>query len=68
LGQHLVRDNGDRARHARHPHPWAPIVAFMVASPLTSPEELLLSAGLFGWPFALTFLTGTIALGSAAGG
>jgi uncharacterized membrane protein YraQ (UPF0718 family) len=28
--------------------PWAPIVAFMVASPLTSPEELLLSAGLFG--------------------
>lgn len=28
--------------------PWAPIVAFMVASPLTSPSELLLSAGLFG--------------------
>ncbi|HEX9039585.1 MAG TPA: permease [Trebonia sp.] len=48
--------------------PWAPIVAFMVASPLTSPEELLLSAGLFGWPFALTFFTGTIALGLAAGG
>ena len=48
--------------------PWAPIVAFMVASPLTSPEELLLSAGLFGWPFALIFFTGTIALGFAAGG
>jgi uncharacterized membrane protein YraQ (UPF0718 family) len=32
--------------------PWAPIVAFMVASPLTSPSELLLSAGLFGWGFA----------------
>jgi uncharacterized membrane protein YraQ (UPF0718 family) len=47
---------------------WAPIVAFMVASPLTSPEELLLSAGLFGWPFALIFFTGTIALGLAAGG
>jgi uncharacterized membrane protein YraQ (UPF0718 family) len=47
--------------------PWAPIVAFMVASPLTSPEELLLSAGLFGWPFALIFFTGTIALGLAAG-
>ena len=38
--------------------PWAPIVAFMAGpdetvlatSPLTSPEELLLSAGLFGWP------------------
>lgn len=48
--------------------PWAPIVAFMAASPLTSPEELLLSAGLFGWPFALIFFTGTIALGLAAGG
>jgi uncharacterized membrane protein YraQ (UPF0718 family) len=47
--------------------PWAPVVAFMVASPLTSPEELLLSAGLFGWPFALIFFTGTIALGFAAG-
>ena len=48
--------------------PWAPIVAFMVASPLTSPSELLLSAGLLGWPFALTFFVGTIALGLAAGG
>jgi uncharacterized membrane protein YraQ (UPF0718 family) len=48
-------------------NPWAPIVAFMVASPLTSPEELLLSAGLFGWPFALIFFAGTIALGLAAG-
>ena len=48
--------------------PWAPIIAFMVASPLTSPEELLLSAGLFGWPFALIFFAGAIALGFAAGG
>ena len=40
----------------------------MVASPLTSPEELLLSAGLFGWPFALIFFIGAIALGFAAGG
>lgn len=48
--------------------PWAPLVAFMVSSPLTSPSELLLSAGLFGWPFALTFFVGTIALGLAAGG
>jgi uncharacterized membrane protein YraQ (UPF0718 family) len=47
--------------------PWAPIVAFMVASPLTSPEELFLSAGLFGWPFALLFFGGTIVLGFAAG-
>jgi uncharacterized protein len=47
--------------------PWAPIVAFMVASPLTSPSELLLSAGLLGWPFALLFFGGTIVLGLGAG-
>ena len=47
--------------------PWAPLVAFMVASPLTSPAELLVSAGLFGWPFALIFFLGTIAIGLAAG-
>ena len=48
--------------------PWAPIVAFMVASPLTSPSELLLSAGLFGWAFALVYFVGATALGFAAGG
>lgn len=48
--------------------PWAPLVAFMVASPLTSPSELVLSAGLFGWPFALIFFLGTIGIGLAAGG
>ena len=47
--------------------PWASLVAFMVSSPLTSPAELLLSAGLMGWPFALTFFMGTIAIGLAAG-
>jgi uncharacterized protein len=47
--------------------PWAPIVAFMVVSPLTSPSELLLSAGLFGWPFALLYFAGATALGFAAG-
>ena len=47
--------------------PWAPIVAFLVASPLTSPSELIFSAGLFGWPFALVFFVGTIALGFASG-
>ncbi len=48
--------------------PWAPLVAFMVPSPLTSPAELLLSAGLMGWPFAVTFFMGTMAIGLAAGG
>ncbi len=47
--------------------PWAPLVAFMVSSPLTSPSELIFSAGLFGWSFALLFFVGTIVLGLAAG-
>lgn len=47
--------------------PWAPIVAFMVASPLTSPEELVYSAGLFGWRFAIAFFAASILLGLAGG-
>jgi uncharacterized protein len=47
--------------------PWAPIVAFLVASPLTSPQELFYSAGLFGWSFALTFFLVSILLGLAGG-
>ncbi len=47
--------------------PWAPIIAFMVASPLTSPEELFYSAGIFGWPFALTFFIASILLGLTGG-
>ncbi len=46
---------------------WAPIVAFMVASPLTSPSELIYSASLFGWLVALTFFGASIALGLAGG-
>lgn len=47
--------------------PWAPIIAFMVASPLTSPQELVFSAGLFGWNFALAFFIASIALGLLGG-
>jgi uncharacterized membrane protein YraQ (UPF0718 family) len=47
--------------------PWAPIVAFMVASPLSSPQELIYSAGLFGWPFALTFFGASVVLGLFGG-
>src|SRR5829696_2391068 len=43
--------------------PWAPIVAFLVSSPLTSPQELFYSAGLFGWGFAIVFFLASIALG-----
>lgn len=46
---------------------WAPIVAFMVSSPLSSPAELLYSASLFGWSFALTFFIASILLGLAGG-
>jgi uncharacterized membrane protein YraQ (UPF0718 family) len=47
--------------------PWAPIVAFLVSSPLTSPQELFYSAGLFGWNFAIAFLVASILLGLAGG-
>lgn len=47
--------------------PWAPIVAFMVSSPLSSPEGILYSAGLFGWPFAIVFFAASILIGLAGG-
>ncbi|MFI1062828.1 permease [Streptomyces spororaveus] len=47
--------------------PWAPVVTFMVSSPLTSPEELVLSIGLFGADFALTFFVAAIVIGLFAG-
>ncbi|HEU0297595.1 MAG TPA: permease [Anaerolineales bacterium] len=47
--------------------PWAPIIAFMVSSPLTSPQELFYSAGLFGWNFAVAFFVASILLGLAGG-
>ena len=47
--------------------PWAPIVAFLVSSPLTSPQELFYSAGLFGWPFAVAFFVSSILLGLMGG-
>jgi uncharacterized membrane protein YraQ (UPF0718 family) len=46
---------------------WAPIVAFMVASPLTSPEGLFYTAGLFGWPFSWAYYIASIALGLMGG-
>src|SRR5512137_3022416 len=47
--------------------PWAPIVAFMVSSPLSSPEGMFYTAGLLGWPFALAGFIGSILLGLAGG-
>ena len=48
--------------------PWAPVVAFMVSPPLTSPGEYVLSVGLFGASFATTFFVAAIIIGLAAGG
>src|SRR5215216_5965991 len=47
--------------------PWAPIVAFLVSSPLTSPQELFYSAGIFGWRFAFAFFISSILLGLMGG-
>jgi uncharacterized protein len=47
--------------------PWAPIVAFLVSSPLTSPQELFYSAGLFGWKFAIAFFLASVLLGLIGG-
>ncbi|MGE5507163.1 MAG: permease [Chitinophagales bacterium] len=47
--------------------PWAPVVAFMVSSPLTSPEELAYSGAIFGWPFAWTYFAASAGLGLLGG-
>jgi uncharacterized protein len=47
--------------------PWGPLVAFITASPLTSPDELFYSAGLFGWPFALTYVAAAASAGITGG-
>lgn len=47
--------------------PWGPLVAFIIASPLTSPDEVFYSAGLFGWPFALTYFVAAASAGIAGG-
>jgi hypothetical protein len=47
--------------------PWAPIVAFMASSPLTSPEEYVLSVGLFGPAFATTFFVAAVLVGLLGG-
>ncbi len=47
--------------------PWGPLVAFITASPLASPDELFYSAGLFGWPFAATYLAAAAIAGITGG-
>lgn len=47
--------------------PWAPVVAFMVSSPLTSPGEYVLSIGLFGAGFATIYFVAAAVIGLASG-
>ncbi|MGD8200648.1 permease [Ornithinimicrobium sp. W1679] len=48
--------------------PWAPVVAFLASSPLTSPGEYAWSVGLFGPGFATTFLLAAVGVGLLGGG
>lgn len=47
--------------------PWGPIVAFIVASPLTSPPEFFYVTGFLGGKFAVFHLLATTGIGLAAG-
>jgi len=47
--------------------PWAPVVAFLASSPLTSPGEYALSVGLFGPRFATAFVVAAIGVGLLGG-
>lgn len=47
--------------------PWAPVVAFLASSPLTSPGEYVVSAGLFGPAFATTFVLAAVGVGLVGG-
>ncbi|HEX6385601.1 MAG TPA: permease [Anaerolineae bacterium] len=47
--------------------PLAPVMSFWIASPTMDPEILALSAGILGWPLALTRLGTTLLLSLAAG-
>ncbi|MFB9730883.1 permease [Ornithinimicrobium kibberense] len=47
--------------------PWAPVVAFLASSPLTSPGEYAWSVGLFGPAFATTFLLAAVGVGLLGG-
>ncbi|WP_122261007.1 permease [Ornithinimicrobium cerasi] len=47
--------------------PWAPVVAFLASSPLTSPGEYALSVGLFGPAFATTFVLAAVGVGLLGG-
>lgn len=47
--------------------PWAPVVAFMVSSPLMSPGEFVVASGVMGIGFSVALLVASILIGLGAG-
>lgn len=47
--------------------PWAPIMAFLVSSPLTSPSEFLFQGAFLGWDFAVATVIFSVVFGLGAG-
>lgn len=47
--------------------PWAPVVAFMVSSPLMSPGEFVVASGVVGVRFSVALLVASILIGLGAG-
>lgn len=47
--------------------PWGPIMAFLTSSPLMSPDEFILYAGLVGTPFAIALTAASIVIGFGSG-
>lgn len=47
--------------------PWGPIMAFLVSSPLMSPDAFILFSGILGVPFTVALTVSSILLGLAAG-
>jgi len=47
--------------------PLAPIMAFWLSSPITSPSMLLITAGTLGWPFAVAKTLAAVGAGLLAG-
>lgn len=47
--------------------PWGPVMAFLVSSPLMSPDAFVLTAGILGFRFAMALAVASIVMGLASG-
>ncbi len=48
--------------------PWGPNMAFLVSSPLMSPDAFVMLWGIIGWKFAVALAVASVVIGLAAGG